>query len=228
MSQTPDDKAVVQKILDQIIGWGVDGLGPIKGAQQIADEHLATHGDAEVAIRRIIATHTRIVAATGFASGFGGITVAAVTIPADVTAFYVNAARCAAAVAALRGYDINSDEVRSVVLLTLLGSAGASIVADLGVQLGTKAAIAALKKLPGKVLIEINKAVGFRLLTKFGTRGVINLARFIPLVGAGVGAGVNVTAMRGVGIYARINFPVLTSSRSGAEPPVPPEDGVMA
>ena len=76
-----------------------------------------------------------------------------------------------------------------------------------GAKRGTKAAFAALKKLPGRVLIEINKKVGFRLLTKFGTTGVINLGRAVPVVGGGVSAVVNAGGMQTVGRYAKRNFP---------------------
>jgi len=201
------DVGAVQSAVEKILAWGVDGLGPLKGAQQVAEEHLARHGEADKAIDKLIATHTRLVAATGFATGVGGMLVLPVTIPTDVAVFYAMSARCAAAVAHLRGYDLESDEVRSVVLLTLLGSAGAGVAAQAGVKIGTKSATAALRKLPGRVLIEINKKVGFRLFTKFGSKGVINLVKAVPVVGGGVGAGVNVAAMRGVGAYAKKNFP---------------------
>ena len=199
--------ATVQRFVDAILSRGVEGFGPLKGAEEFAEEHLAQHGDVEKAIDRIIATHTRLVAASGFATGLGGPITMIVGIPTDVTVFYALSARCVAAVAHLRGYDTASDEVRSVVLLSLLGAGGAGLVADFGATLGTKAAIAALKKLPGKTLIEINKKVGFRLFTKFGTTGLVNLGRWVPVVGAGVGAGVNVAAMRTAGRYAKNNFP---------------------
>jgi hypothetical protein len=130
-----------------------------------------------------------------------------VTIPSDAAVLYALSARCVAGVAHLRGYDITSDEVRSVVLLTLLGAGGAGVAAEVGAQLGTKTALTALKRLPGQVLIEINKKVGFRLFTKFGTKGVINLGRMIPLVGGGLGAAINGAAMRSAGRYAKRNFP---------------------
>ena len=113
-----------------------------------------------------------------------------------------------AAVAHLRGYDTASDEVRSVVMLSLLGAGGTVLAAEFGANLGTKAATAALRKLPGDALAEINKKVGFRLFTKFGSKGVINLGRWVPVVGGGIGAGMNAVAMRTAGRYAKSNFPV--------------------
>jgi hypothetical protein len=61
-------------------------------------------------------------------------------------------------------------------------------------------------------LIEINKKVGYRLLTKFGTKGSINLVRGIPLVGGGVGAGVNVVAINQIAKYAKATFIPLDES----------------
>jgi hypothetical protein len=56
-------------------------------------------------------------------------------------------------------------------------------------------------------LVEINKRVGFRLFTTFGTTGLINLGRWRPVVGGGVGATVNLAAMRAAGRCAKRNFP---------------------
>jgi hypothetical protein len=194
-------------LVQRVLAVGVDGAGTFKSARQIADEHLAQHGSREVAINKLIATHRRMVGVSGFALGLGGLLTLPVTIPTDVVTFYILCGRCAAGVAHLRGHDIDSDEVRSVILLSLLGAGGAAVVSDLGIQLGEKAAMAALKVLPGRVFIEINKKVGFRLLTKFGQKGVINVVKFVPLVGGVVGGGVNVAAMTVVGKYAKKNFP---------------------
>ncbi|GAA3159668.1 EcsC family protein [Blastococcus jejuensis] len=202
-----DEKRTVAKFVDKIVEAGIDGVGPLESARNIAEQHRLQHADVEVAIDRLIATHTRLVAATGFATGLGGVFALPVTIPTDAAVLYTLSARCVAAVAHLRGYDIESDEVRSVVLLTLLGAGGAAVAAEAGVQLGSKAALAALQRVPGRVLIEINKKVGFRLFTKFGTKGVVNLGKMVPLVGGGVGAGINAAAMRSAGKYSKRNFP---------------------
>jgi hypothetical protein len=198
-------------LVKKILSVGVDGFGSFKSAREIADEHLAQHGSREEAISKLIATHQRIVGVSGFALGLGGLLTLPVTIPTDVVTFYILCGRCAAGVAHLRGHDVDSDEVRSVVLLSLLGASGAALVSEMGIQLGEKAAMAALKVLPGRVLIEINKKVGFRLLTKFGQKGVINVVKFVPLLGGVIGAGVNVATMGMIGNYAKKNFPPNTS-----------------
>lgn len=193
-------------LVHKILGIGVNGLGPYKSASAMAEEVLTTHGDVEVAIARLIAIHRRWVGSTGFATGVGGVAIMPVTIPADATTFYALSARMSAAIAALRGYDLSSEEVQSAVLLSLLGANAAGVLGKVGVEVGAKSAMAGLKKLPGHVLIEINKKVGYRLLTKFGTKGSINLVRAVPLVGGGVGAGVNVVAINQIARYSKKTF----------------------
>jgi hypothetical protein len=63
-----------------------------------------------------------------------------------------------------------------------------------------------IEKVPGKVLIEINKRVGFRLLTTAGEKGAINLMRGVPLVGGVVGGTFDAVACRVVGGNARALF----------------------
>ncbi|MEX1907203.1 EcsC family protein [Janibacter sp. Y6] len=194
-------------VISKVLNVGVDGLGPLDGARKIADDHLAQHGDVELAIDRLIRTHQRIVGASGFATGVGGLVTLPVTIPTDVAVLYIQQGRLAASIAHLRGYDISSEEVRAVVLLTLLGSAGAGVASKFGIELGNKMALGALKKVPGQVFIKVNKAVGFRLVTKAGSKGLINMTKIVPIAGGFAGAGINVTSTAAVGKYAKTNFP---------------------
>ncbi|VEG45353.1 Uncharacterised protein [Mycolicibacterium flavescens] len=193
-------------LVNKILSVGVSGVGPYKSAYAVADEALTAHGDAEKAIDRLVATHRRWVGSTGFASGVGGMITLPVSLPADVTTFYMLSARMSAAIAFLRGYDITSEEVQSAVLISLLGASAAGALGKVGVEVGTKTAVAGLQRLPGRVLVEINRKVGYRLLTKFGTRGSINLVKAVPLVGGGVGAGVNVVAINQIARYSKATF----------------------
>ena len=51
-----------------------------------------------------------------------------------------------ASIAAVRGYDLTSEEVQSAVLISLLGAGAAGVVGKVGVEIGTKSAMAGLKK----------------------------------------------------------------------------------
>lgn len=74
-------------------------------------------------------------------------------------------------------------------------------------EIGEKALLAAVRKVPGKALIDINKKVGFRLFTKAGSTGVFNLTKLVPLVGAPIGAAAENVTTRSVSKYAVRNFP---------------------
>lgn len=196
------------KVLDFILDRGINGFGPVKSATEIAEETLKnTAGDREKAIARLIAAHARVVGTTGFVTGLGGLPTLPVSIPADVTLFYTRAARMTAAIAHLRGYDVESEDVRSLVAVSLVGSAGAEALSKAGVEIGKRAAVAQLRRLPGSVLTKINRAVGFRLITKFGTKGSVNLVKWVPGVGGMVGGTVNVAGIYGIAKYAKLNFP---------------------
>lgn len=205
--------ALVQKVLEV----GIHGAGPMKGAVEVAEEHLRQHGDPEEAIRRLVRTHQRVVGTTGFATGFGGFLTMPVTIPTDVAILYAYQTRMAAAVAHLRGYDVNSDEVQSVVLVSLLGAGGAGLLSKFGIEFANKSAAQALKRVPGRVFIEINKKVGYRLITKGGTKGLVNMTKVVPIAGGIAGAGLNVASTRTVATYARRNFPGVALGSAEAE-----------
>jgi hypothetical protein len=210
----PTDATTVEKLsarakqaAEMMLNVGVDGKGAWKGSVEVAEQHLAKHRDVEKAIQRLIATHLRITSSTGFVSGLGGLITLPVAISADFTVLWLTQARLAGAIAHLRGYDVRSDEVRSVVLISLLGSSATEALSAAGVEIGTKSAVSVIQKVPGRVLIEINKKVGFRLITKAGTKGVINLTKLAPIAGGLAGGGVNFVSTRAVGLWAKKNFP---------------------
>lgn len=90
------------------------------------------------------------------------------------------------------GYDVRSDQVQTLVYMCLTGTAITDIAKQAGIKIGEKMLIAAVKKIPGNVLIKINQRIGFRLLTKFGEKGVINLGKMVPLAGGVIGGAFDV------------------------------------
>lgn len=198
---------VGQRLADQVLHVGINGAGPVKGAEAVAEEHLrSAGGDTEKAIRKLIATHVRLAAVSGFLTGAGGLITLPIAIPAALTGLYVTATRMTAAIAHLRGHDLHSEEVRSAILVCLLGSGASAAVGKVGVEIGQKSTLAALQKVPGRVLIDINKRIGYRLVTKAGERGVINLTKLVPLVGAPIGAAVDGVSCKSISVYALRTF----------------------
>lgn len=202
-----------ERIVTELLERAIAGVGPFAGAEQIAEEHACDADDVEQAIERLVRTHVRLAAGSGFVTSLGGFITLPVTVPAGVGGLYLIATRMCAAIAHLRGYDPRSEEVRSAIMVSLLGSAGTEMLKNAGVQIGTKSTTAALKRLPAQVLIEINKKVGYRLLTKFGQRGVINLAKLVPAVGGAIGATVDGVGCRSIAVYAKAAFPAVDRSR---------------
>ncbi len=59
-----------------------------------------------------------------------------------------------------------------------------------------------VKKIPGAVITKINQKVGFRFVTKFGEKGIVNLAKVVPVIGGVIGGGVDVASTRVIGANA--------------------------
>ena len=129
-----------------------------------------------------------------------------VAVPANVASVLYVQLRMIAAIAYIRGYDIRSDQVKTLAYVCLCGNAGKDILKNVGVQLGKKLTTNAIKKISGTTLTKINQKVGFRLVTKFGQKGVVNLGKAVPLVGGVIGGGVDVAATKVIARVARETF----------------------
>ena len=121
-----------------------------------------------------------------------------------------------ASIACLRGYDLRQPEVRSAVLLTLVGADSDDLLALAGLTTGGRLASLAAERLPGPALMMVNKGVGFRLLSQLGRKGLPRFGRAVPLMGGAVGAGVDVYLLRRIADHARHEFPP-HGSRAGLD-----------
>ncbi|CAM3267180.1 hypothetical protein BST27_09680 [Mycobacterium intermedium] len=199
----PDSSRVVE-FVNKVLAAGVSGFGPYKSATEVAEELRAEYDDPEAAIARLIEKHRVRVASSGFASGVAGFATLTVALPADVTAFHMLCARMSAAIAVLRGYDLDAEEVRTAILVSLLGRGAAKVLSDVGVEIGT--AVPSLRELSKKNLLKLEMKVGRRLIRKFATKGPVRLIRGIPVVGGGVGAGMNAVALNRIAKAAKEIF----------------------
>lgn len=197
---------------EELVRWitdkAISGVPPLSSAEALAQEYIIhqDYTDDDERVDSVIKWESSKNFAAGFVAGLGGVMVMPVAIPAVLGASWVIQARLAAAIAHIYGWRLDDDRVKTFVLLTLLGAEAAEVLREAGVKVGTKLSIEIIKMIPGKAFTAINKAVGFRLLTKAGTRGVINLTKMVPVVGGAVGGTVDLVACRTVGKLAKKTF----------------------
>ena len=172
---------------------------PEKSCFDLAEEYRRSGRTPEQCAENFIDWQTAKAGVTGFALGLPGLAFMPVTAPADLTSTTYLQLRMVAVIGLLYGWDPRSDQFRTIAYMSLLGSAAAEVARDFGVRAGTKLAAAQLARVPGKVLIHINQAVGVRLVTKAGSTGLLNLTKLVPIVGGIVGGGLNVFFTRQIG-----------------------------
>jgi hypothetical protein len=71
-----------------------------------------------------------------------------------------------------------------------------------GVKASQRFVQAQLKRLSPQALATLNRAVGFRLVSRFSGQGVLNLHHAIPVLGGVVGGGVDYLMTRQLGAWA--------------------------
>jgi uncharacterized protein (DUF697 family) len=110
------------------------------------------------------------------------------------------------AIAHMGGYDLKSDQVKSMVYLCLVGTASIDILKDVGIKVGTKFTNNLIKNMSMETIKSINKKVGFLLVTKAGSTGVVNLTKMVPLLGGVVGGTFDSITTNAIGNIAKKTF----------------------
>lgn len=186
---TPDD---ILKVLDKLYDKCKDGLGKVSPPVNVmADNYLKKNKKIEDAAKSMLNYQVAKCTTSGFITGFGGAITLPITIPANVSSVLYVQMRMIACTAYMAGMDLDSDQVQTFVYACLAGVSVNEVVKKFGVKLGVKVAEKGVKKIPGKVLTKINQKVGFRFITKFGEKGLINLGKAIPVVGAVINGGLD-------------------------------------
>ncbi|MCZ2859994.1 EcsC family protein [Blastococcus sp. VKM Ac-2987] len=195
-----------ERLVEQLLKSGINGFGPFKSAAESAEEALRGR-TPEQAVKALVRNHCAIAGAQGFVTNLGGFVTLPVALPANVGASYLVQTHLAGAIAAVHGHDLDSEQVRSAVLLCLVGNMGAEAFKRVGVTVGSKATMSLINRIPVTVLRQVNKKVGFMLVAKYGTkRAVVTLAKGVPLVGGVIGGSVDTITTRTVGAYANKAF----------------------
>lgn len=224
----------VSEVMMQALEWGYARatsaiLPGLESAAGLAESHLKScRGNREKAINQLIARHVGYAGAVGFVTNVGGLVTMPLAVPVNISSVLLIQLRVVAAIAHLRGYPVKDEQVKSLVFICLTGSSAAMpLLEKFGIGAGTKVAKNLIMKIPGATLRNINKAVGFRLVTRAGTTGSINLIKFVPVAGGLVGGAFDAAMTRGISAAAKKVFTPVHDDPS-TDPAVMPETSPLA
>lgn len=180
-----------------------------KPVTELADDYARKHKTKQGAAKALINNQLAKCTTSGFLSGLSGFLVLPVTlasIPANIANVLYVQVRMVAALAKLGGYDVREDQVQTMVYVCLAGNAASDVLKEAGVKIGNKLALNAVKSIPRSALTAINQKVGFRLATKFGETGIVNLGKLVPVAGALIGGGFDFATTRIIATVAYKQF----------------------
>lgn len=208
MTEHESSDASANRFVAYLLETGLAGAGPLSSAEDLANEYLINKGYAndDRRVDALIKWEIGKNFTTGFISGLGGVVTFPVSIPAALGASWLIQARMAGAIARIYGHDLAAERVRTKILLSLAGDVAKDAMKDLGLKLDNKITQRAVDQVPGRLLVEINKRVGARLLAKVGQRVVLRFPRAVPVVGGVVGGALDAAVCRMVGRTAKTLF----------------------
>lgn len=196
----------VGKLLDWAYEKSINGIPGTDTAYELAENFMAKNDSIDKAINSLVRWQNTKSVTSGFLTGLGGLITLPVAIPVNIASVTYVQIRMIAAIAHMRGYDLKDDQVKTFVFVCLTGQSASDILKQAGIKAGTALTRQAIKKIPGEIIKSINKAVGFRLVTKFGEKGVVNLGKAVPLVGGFIGGTVDGVGTNIIGKTAKKVF----------------------
>ena len=188
------------ELLDACYQKSINGISKISPPiDQFADDYLKKNPDPAKAAKSMIQHQIAKCTTSGVLTDFGGLVTLPVSIPANMSSVLYVQMRMIACTAYMAGLDVYSDQVQTLIYACLAGVSVNGVFKKFGIKLGEKVANGLIKKIPGQALVKINQKVGFRLVTKFGQKGLLNLGKMIPGVGAVINGGLDFAETKIIG-----------------------------
>ncbi|RCK78255.1 MAG: hypothetical protein OZSIB_1632 [Candidatus Ozemobacter sibiricus] len=203
--------ALDESMISKALAWAYESaLAPggrgIESAYDLAREYGAGEGSLASKVDAFIRWQKAKAGMAGFVAGLGGLLTLPVAVPANIASVLFIQVRMIAAIAIMCGHDPREDRVKTLIFACLCGSEAKEILKHAGIQLGKKVAEQAIRRLSVEMIKQINKMVGFRLVTKFGQTGLVNLGKAIPFLGGIISGTVDLLATDAIGAVAKASF----------------------
>jgi EcsC family protein len=194
--------------IHQALERAIRGVGPLDGAATLADKQRDEHhGDIDEAIKDIIELHVRLAGAQGFLTNIGGLVTMPVAVPTNIAGLALIQCRMVAAIAHLRGYDLDDKRVRSGILASLLGEERMLAMIKKKKLPGTPMAVATAPVYDDHLSVVMANEVAGEMITRMaGKRIAFTVGRRVPVVGGIIGAGTDGFSTWQIGRYVDREF----------------------
>jgi uncharacterized protein (DUF697 family) len=198
--------------IQQALGYAYDkalvGFTGVDSALELVENYKKEYPNNNLKqVDALIRWQVTKSAASGFLTGLGGLITLPVAIPANIASVLFIQIRMILAIAVIGGYNPKDDKVKTLVYACLAGNKIKDILKEAGIDIGKRIAIKLLEKhLTEGTIIRINREVGFRLLTKFGTKEVVSAGKLVPIIGGLIGGTMDAIWTKGIGQAAKKSF----------------------
>ena len=190
--------------LRQVIEVAIDGYGRMPSAKAVASRYLQRHGgEIDEAITSVIDHHIRLASAQGFVTNIGGLATLPVAIPANITGVAIVQVRMVAAIAHLRGYDLDDNRVRTALVMCLMGGEQVAKHIAEGTLPTSPMAVATAPMFDADLDKQVADDVVTDLAARIGSKNVaLMIIKRLPLAGGGLSAIMDGLATYQIGRYA--------------------------
>ena len=204
---------VTSSFVREALHRAIDGVGPLAAARVAAAKSLKAHdGDVDRAVKDVVDQHIRYAGVSGFATNLGGLVTMAVTVPANLTGIALIQCRMVAAVAHLRGHDLDDPRVHNAILVTVLGEETVDRLVGAKTLPAPPMALATAPVHDAAIDAVVSAEVARDLVARVtGRRLATTVGRRVPGLGGVVGMGADGWATYRVGHYAEAEFLLRTT-----------------
>jgi len=194
------------KMLDWAYEKALSGIPGLDSAGEMAQKYMIQEGTLQDKANSLIRWQNAKAGTSGFITGIGGLITLPVAIPANLASVLFIQIRMIAVIAQMGGHNLREDRVKMLVYTCLVGNIAKDFIQEAGIMIGTKLTARAVGSISERSILIINERVGFRLLATYGSKGVINLGKAVPLVGGLIGGAIDTVTTNLIGNTARNMF----------------------
>src|SRR5262249_23090847 len=113
---------------------------PGRSCYDLAEEYRNSGRSPQECVGNFIDWQTAKAGGTGFVLGLPGLAFGILTIPSDLTFTAYLQLRMVAVIALLHSWDVKSDRLKTLAMLSMLGSGAAQTIRKFGIHVGSKIA----------------------------------------------------------------------------------------